>query len=78
MSDYTLHHGDCLEIMPTLPKNRYVIVTDPPYGTGGWRRTAIGAGRDPRGSLSSALNKTPRTLRLLKSASLTPPIRCGI
>jgi site-specific DNA-methyltransferase (adenine-specific) len=48
---YHLHHGDCLDILPTLPSDRYAIVTDPPYGTGGWRRTASGAGSNPSGSL---------------------------
>lgn len=31
MVDVQLHHGDCLEIMPDLPKVDAVI-TDPPYG----------------------------------------------
>ena len=30
---YELHHGDCLEIMPTLTENSVdTIITDPPYG----------------------------------------------
>lgn len=29
----TLYHGDCLEILPTLPKVD-VVITDPPYGVG--------------------------------------------
>ena len=30
---YTLHHGDCLQVMPTLEANSVdTIVTDPPYG----------------------------------------------
>jgi DNA modification methylase len=29
----TLYHGDCLEILPTLPKVD-AVVTDPPYGLG--------------------------------------------
>ena len=33
IGDATLYHGDCLEIMPTLPKVDAVI-TDPPYGIG--------------------------------------------
>ena len=33
IGDATLYHGDCLEILPTLPKVDAVI-TDPPYGLG--------------------------------------------
>ena len=33
IGDATLYHGDCLEILPTLPKVDAVI-TDPPYGMG--------------------------------------------
>ena len=30
---YVLHHGDCLDIMPTLEANSVdTIITDPPYG----------------------------------------------
>ena len=43
----TLYHGDCLEILPTLPKVD-AVVTDPPYGidySSGWankfQKTAI-------------------------------------
>jgi DNA modification methylase len=29
---YTLHHGDCLDILPTLPSASFdAIITDPPY-----------------------------------------------
>lgn len=39
--DYTLHHGDCLEVLPTLAANSVdAIVTDPPYSSGG-RQQAI-------------------------------------
>ena len=30
---YTLYLGDCLDVLPTLPKVDAVI-TDPPYGKG--------------------------------------------
>lgn len=32
IGDATLYHGDCLEILPTLPKVIDLVVTDPPYG----------------------------------------------
>jgi site-specific DNA-methyltransferase (adenine-specific) len=33
MSDYTLHHGDCLDILPTLaPGSVDAVICDPPYG----------------------------------------------
>lgn len=43
-----LYHGDCREVLPYVDGH---IVTDPPYGTGGWRRQAAGAGSNPSGSL---------------------------
>lgn len=45
----TIYHADCRDVPRTLPES--AIVTDPPYGTGGWRRTAPGMGADCRGSL---------------------------
>lgn len=38
-----IHHGDCREILPTLPKHD-LLLTDPPYGIGVSSRT-FGAGR---------------------------------
>ncbi len=46
----TLYLADCREVLPTLGKVDAVI-TDPPYGTGGWRRTESGAGSNPSGQL---------------------------
>jgi DNA modification methylase len=47
IGDATLYHGDCLEILPTLPKVDAVI-TDPPYGIG-WSKPHLmnGGGRLP-------------------------------
>jgi len=45
-----LYLGDCREILPTLGKVD-AVVTDPPYGTGGWRRTVAGAGSNPAAAL---------------------------
>jgi site-specific DNA-methyltransferase (adenine-specific) len=44
---YSLHCGDCLEVLPTLAHVDCVI-TDPPYGTGEHVRVASGTGRDFR------------------------------
>ena len=50
IGDATLYLGDCREILPTLGRVDAVI-TDPPYGTGGWRRTESGNGSNPAGRL---------------------------
>jgi DNA modification methylase len=35
MPDYTLHHGDCLEIMRGMPDDSvHAVITDPPYNVG--------------------------------------------
>jgi DNA modification methylase len=40
---YTLHHGDCLDILPTLEAGSVgVVITDPPYGIG--RANGMGGG----------------------------------
>lgn len=48
----TLYHGDCREVLPTLADGSIdLVLTDPPYGTGGWRRTEKGQGRNPSGKI---------------------------
>ncbi len=42
---WTVHTGDCREVMATLPASSVdTVITDPPYGTGQWKRAAAGAG----------------------------------
>jgi len=43
IGDAVLYHGDCLEILPTLPKVD-AVVTDPPYGISANRMT-LGSGQ---------------------------------
>lgn len=47
----TIYHGDCREASPSIWALGDVIVTDPPYGTGGWRRDGAGQGSNPTGTL---------------------------
>ena len=43
--DYcTIYHGDCREILPTLPKVDLVL-TDPPYGSGYAAHPVVGKGK---------------------------------
>ena len=45
--DVKLYLGDCFEILPELePGSVDAVVTDPPYGTGAWKRSEPGAGGD--------------------------------
>lgn len=61
---YTLYHGDCLEILPTLEAGSVdAVVTDPPYGmghdtdskrfSGGQRIVGRGEGRDDWGEIAN-------------------------
>ncbi len=54
IGDATLYHGDCLEILPTLPKVDAVI-TDPPYGIGESHKRNATRGK-PFGSRVDAKN----------------------
>ena len=49
IGDATLYHGDCLEILPTLPKVD-AVVTDPPYGMEFQSNHYKGAGGKPNAS----------------------------
>ena len=50
IGDATLYLGDCRDVLPML-SGVDAVVTDPPYGTGGWRRTEAGNGGNPAGCL---------------------------
>lgn len=46
----TLYQAEALEVLSMLETGSVdAVITDPPYGTGGWRRPQRGLGRDPRG-----------------------------
>ena len=71
-ADITIYHGDCREILPTLPKCD-LLLTDPPYGING------GVGGDSRkfgkGKYGSDLwEDTPDYIR----AAVIPAIRCAL
>lgn len=40
----TIHHGDCREILPDLDGTFDVLVTDPPYSSGGFQEAGKSAG----------------------------------
>lgn len=46
----TIYLGDCRAVLGSLDSFD-LVVTDPPYGTGGWRRDEGGQGSNPRGKL---------------------------
>ena len=45
----TIYHGGSQAITPGLAFD--LVVSDPPYGTGGWRRPASGRGSSPKAAL---------------------------
>ncbi len=48
----TIYHGDCRQVLPTLKDTAIdLVLSDPPYGTGGWRRGEAGAGSNPAATL---------------------------
>lgn len=85
IGDAILYHGDCLEILPTLPKVDAVI-TDPPYGIDG------GSGGDAsyfaKGGYDAAWSDTPEYIakvcapavrtcvEMADAVAVTPGIRC--
>jgi len=81
-----LYHGDCLEILPTLPKVDAVI-TDPPFGVNfAGSATKHSA---PSGQGYASFNDTPEQIEseivprvvaamaLAKRAAITPGIKCA-
>lgn len=48
----SIYHGSAQDVLPSLDwRPDDLVLTDPPYGTGGWRRGVAGAGSNPAGSL---------------------------
>jgi site-specific DNA-methyltransferase (adenine-specific) len=47
IGDATLYFGDCLEVLPTLPKAAAVVITDPPYGIAYQSNAGVGSGTAP-------------------------------
>jgi site-specific DNA-methyltransferase (adenine-specific) len=49
----TIYHARCEDVLPgiALDPASALIVTDPDYGTGGWRRVESGAGSNPAAQL---------------------------
>ncbi|KKK87613.1 hypothetical protein LCGC14_2751500, partial [marine sediment metagenome] len=85
IGDATLYLGDCLEILPTLPKVD-AVVTDPPYGIEGGRG---GDARDfGKGAYAGAFPDTPEyiegtvipavkfAIQMAERGAVTPGIRC--
>jgi DNA modification methylase len=93
IGDATLYHGDCLEILPTLPKVDAVI-TDPPYGIGEARkdhksRNRLACSPDYARSAWDDMPADPAALTLARSISGTqvifggnyfhlPPAKCWL
>lgn len=54
MPDFKIHHGDCLEILRTLPSASVdAVVTDPPYMVGA---ISVGSGREKKGTWADMEN----------------------
>lgn len=47
----TIYHGRAEDVLPAVAGSYDLVLTDPPYGTGGWRRGVSGAGSNPAGTL---------------------------
>ena len=69
LSDYQIIHGDCLEVLKTLPSGSVdAVVTDPPYGLGfpylSYDDTRDGLARLIDGFMPEALRVAPRVFVL--------------
>lgn len=75
----TIFHADCRDILPYLEPVDLVL-TDPPYGTGGWRRENGGQGKNPCGILMREAWDSGEVDWLLSVPTLTfwPAARTGV
>ena len=74
MTTWQVITGDCLEVMPTLTAKVDAVITDPPYGTGAWKREQTGAGSDPRAVLQKEPWDVWNVAWLDAAASIAPTI----
>ena len=86
IGDATLYCGDCVEVLPTLPKVDAVI-TDPPYGIGITRSNRIAVSRGFGGNNWDDLAPTPEQMQAVIASGVQaivwggnyfglPPTRC--
>ena len=82
IGDATLYLGDCLEILPTLPKVD-AVVTDPPYGVGLKKKTSrysVSASSDAYDDDASKVMPIVKSavvlcIELARSVVITPGVR---
>ena len=81
IGDATLYHGDCMEILPTLPSESVdMIWTDPPYGHGNGdgdllSRRAVAVGDGCKSTAVPIANDQPDTMRFVVDGMLNEASR---
>ena len=66
----TIYHGDCREVLPSVPKN-FVCVTDPPYGVG----EAYASYKDSPSRLRMLIDSTWPLIASAKRIAITPGVK---
>jgi len=57
-SGITIYHGDCREVLPSLPKVDLVL-TDPPYGAGYAANPVVGKGKSASNHIAQTWDSEP-------------------